>query len=290
MTGRWSPSNPARVVDCDRGRARRSVTRLGLLGWLLIAAPLAAQVGAAPPADRALPSATAGTSANGPQREPPQSFLEIVHAGGLVGYATMLLSVAAAAVAIEHLLVARRQRLFPEELLARLKELVQQGQYAKAAAAARQSDAFLGHVLAAGLNEADADWPTIEKTVEDTLAEHAARLYRRIEYISLIGNLAPMLGLLGTVIGMVMAFREVAVTQGAARAADLAEGIYLALVTTVQGLVVAIPALGVFALLRNRLDSLLAEAAAMASSTLAPLRRARAAREPVPPHAREGAR
>ncbi len=67
---------------------------------------------------------------------------------------------------------------------------------------------------------------------------------RRIEYLSVIGNIAPMVGLLGTVTGMIFAFQQVATTRGAAGAGDLAEGIYQALVTTVGGLVVAIPALG----------------------------------------------
>lgn len=209
------------------------------------------------------------------QRQPPQSFLQIVHAGGLVGYLTMALSVVAAAVVIEHLLTVRSERLMPARLLEPVREAIKQGQWNRAEQLCRQHPSLLSQVLHAGLAEAAADWPVVEKAVEDNLAEQAARLYRRVEYLAVIGNIAPMLGLLGTVIGMVMAFREVAVTQGAARAADLAEGIYLALVTTVQGLVVAIPSLAAFAVLRNRQDGLLTEVAAKAHSLLAPIRRRR---------------
>jgi biopolymer transport protein ExbB len=122
----------------------------------------------------------------------------------------------------------------------------------------------------------------MEKGMEDALAEQSARLFRKVEYLSVIGSLAPMLGLLGTVVGMVMAFREVAISQGAAQAADLAEGIYLALVTTVQGLVVAIPSLAAFAFFRSRTDQLLAETAYAAQHAVAPLKHQRPSRSAFP--------
>jgi biopolymer transport protein ExbB len=109
--------------------------------------------------------------------------------------------------------------------------------------------------------------------LEDALAEQSARLFRKIEYLSVIGNIAPMVGLLGTVIGMIFAFQQVAVSQASAGAAQLAEGIYQALVTTVGGLIVAIPSLGVFAVFRNRVDQFVAEAAYMAQHVFTPLRR-----------------
>ncbi|MCA9238589.1 MAG: MotA/TolQ/ExbB proton channel family protein, partial [Planctomycetales bacterium] len=79
--------------------------------------------------------------------------------------------------------------------------------------------------------------------------------------------------LLGTVVGMIFAFQEVAETQGAARAAELAGGIYQALVTTVGGLLVAIPSLAVFAVFRNRIDGLVTETAFAAQRALRPLKR-----------------
>ena len=121
--------------------------------------------------------------------------------------------------------------------------------------------------------------------MEDAVAEQAARLYRKIEYLSVIGNLAPMCGLLGTVTGMIFAFQQVAVSQGAAGAADLAEGIYSALVTTVGGLIVAMPALAAFAVFRNRIDQLIAEIAFVAQHVFTPVRRRVSAtvRHSVPP-------
>jgi biopolymer transport protein ExbB len=119
--------------------------------------------------------------------------------------------------------------------------------------------------------------------MEDAVAEQSARLFRRIEYLSVIANIAPMVGLLGTVVGLVMAFHKVAATQGTAGAGDLAEGIYHALVSTIAGLIVAIPALGVFAIFRNRLDQLMAEAAYLAQHAVAPLKRRRLRSHTAPP-------
>jgi biopolymer transport protein ExbB len=118
----------------------------------------------------------------------------------------------------------------------------------------------------------DGGWTEVEKAMEDATAEQAARLFRRIEYLSVIGNIAPMVGLLGTVTGMLLAFKQVADTEGNAGAAQLADGIYQALVTTVAGLLIAIPALGAFALFRSRVDQLVAESAYAALHALSPLK------------------
>jgi biopolymer transport protein ExbB len=146
----------------------------------------------------------------------------------------------------------------------------------------------LSFLVINGLAEIEGGWPEVEKAVEDSLAEQSARLFRKVEYLSVIGNIAPMVGLLGTVTGMIFAFQQVAATQGAAGAGDLAEGIYQALVTTVGGLLVAIPSLGMFAIFRNRIDGLVAEAAHAAQQALSPLKRGtirkrRATPTPAPP-------
>ena len=137
-----------------------------------------------------------------------------------------------------------------------------------------------------GLAEIDGGWSAVEKALEDALAEQSARLFRKIEYLSVIGNIAPMIGLLGTVIGMIIAFQRVASTQGTAGAPELADGSYQALVTTVGGLIVAIPSLAAFAIMRNRVDQLVAEAAYMAQHVFTPLKRRR--NQPVPPPPTEG--
>jgi biopolymer transport protein ExbB len=216
----------------------------------------------------------------------PQSLLDILAAGGPVGLVIIVLSVAAVALVVEHVFTIRHSALIPPGMGEEVHGLLAEGKLAQADQRCRMEPSFLGNVLHAGLAEVDAGWPAVEKAVEDAMAEQSARLFRKIEYLSVIGNIAPMLGLLGTVIGMIVAFREVANTQGAARAADLAQGIYLALVTTVEGLIVAIPSLAAFAVFRNRVDHLVAEAAYVAQHVFAPLKRNRSAgraRVPAPP-------
>lgn len=251
--------------------------------WASVAsAPVQAQENGGPTDSAATapaPSAESGgeqsrSEGSSDASQTPSSFFEILHSAGIIGYVIIGLSVAALALAIDLALALRRSRLLPDDLAEGVRTLVQQGELAKAQERCRARPCLLAEVIRAGLAEADEGWPACERAMEETLADAGAGLLRRIEYLAVIGNLAPMLGLLGTVVGMVFAFREVALSEGTARAADLAEGIYLALVTTVEGLVVAIPALGAYAVLRNRSDGLLAELARAAEGALRPVRRA----------------
>ncbi len=207
----------------------------------------------------------------------------ILKAGGTVGFLIILLSLATTALAIEQALTLRKSVLIPDSLAAQVRNALSARDGKQAVELCRQQPCLLSHVLLAGMAELEAGWSEVVKAVEDALAEQSARLLRKVEYLSVIGNLAPMLGLLGTVVGMILAFRTVAETQGAARAADLAEAIYLALVTTVEGLIVAIPALALYAYFRNRTDEVTAEAASVAQHVLLPLKRRRAAKPPAAP-------
>ena len=204
----------------------------------------------------------------------------------------LALSITAAYLVIDHLLTIRRGEIMPTGLSEHVRQLLTAGHIAEADQACRSQPSFLSFVLLNGLSEVEGGWSAVEKAVEDATAEQSARLFRKIEYLSVIGNIAPMVGLLGTVTGMIIAFQRVAVTQGSAGAADLAEGIYQALVTTVGGLLVAIPSLGAFAIFRNRVDQFVAEAAYMAQHAFAPLKRRRSAAKPAsssppPPPSRE---
>jgi len=244
-------------------------------GLLWAAVPLSAQV---PDGSDASSIAKTDAAAEKDQKsDSPRGFWGILMAGGPVGVIIMLLSVGAVALVVEHLMTIREPVLIPPNLGEEVRELLGKGQVGAARKRCRKEPSFLAFVMEAGLSEVDGGWPAVEKAAEDAAADQSARLFRKIEYLSVIGNIAPMLGLLGTVIGMIFAFREVSDAQGAARAADLAKGIYLALVTTVEGLIVAIPSLGAFAVFRNRVDQFVAEAAYVVQHVFAPLKRALAA-------------
>ena len=244
-----------------------------------------APVAPAPGVERRAPG---GSESAADESAPGQSLGDILKAGGVIGLLIMLLSVAAVALVIEHVMTIRAPVLMPPGLGEEVYNLLAAGKVGPADQRCQMQPSFLAHVLGAGLAEVDGGWPAVEKAVEDATAEQSARLFRKIEYLSVIGNIAPMMGLLGTVLGMILAFREVADTQGAARAADLAEGIYLALVTTVEGLIVAIPSLAAFAVFRNRVDHLVAEVTYVAQHVFAPMKRNRTApvpKTPAPPQA-----
>ena len=239
--------------------------------------------------------AGADAESGSPVDPPPEGFFDIVFSGGWVGalimFLLLALSITAAYLVIDHLMTIRRGEIMPEGLGEQIRELLSKGRVAEADQACRDRPSFLAFVLLNGIAELEGGWTAVEKALEDATAEQSARLFRKIEYLSVIGNIAPMVGLLGTVTGMIFAFQRVAVTQGSAGAADLAEGIYQALVTTVGGLLVAIPSLGAFAIFRNRVDQFVAEAAYMAQHVFAPMKRKRPVAtgqtSPPPPPSRE---
>ncbi|MFP6588637.1 MAG: MotA/TolQ/ExbB proton channel family protein [Pirellulaceae bacterium] len=208
----------------------------------------------------------------------PDGLLDIVFSGGLTGMAILILllglSLTAVYLVVDHILTLRASEIMPVDLGVQLRELLSSGKYREADAVCRETPCFLSFVISHGLGELEGGWSAVEKAMEDAMAEQSARLFRKIEYLSVIGNIAPMVGLLGTVTGMIFAFQQVAATQGGAGAGDLAEGIYQALVTTVGGLIVAIPSLGAFAIFRNRVDHLVAEASYVAQHTMSPVKRA----------------
>ncbi|MFK8112379.1 MAG: MotA/TolQ/ExbB proton channel family protein [Rubripirellula sp.] len=214
----------------------------------------------------------------GPEDAAAQAgFFDIVLSGGIVGLVILLvlvaLSIASAYLLFDQVMTLRRNEILPDGVSDAVRQSLLTGRPAEADAACRRAPSVLSVVLLSGLSELEFGWQEVEKAVEDSIAQQASRLMRRIEYLSVIGNIAPMVGLLGTVTGMIFAFQQVATTRGAAGAGDLAEGIYQALVTTVGGLIVAIPSLAIYAVCRNRVDSLIAEVAYHSQHALAPIKR-----------------
>ncbi len=215
--------------------------------------------------------------AQGDPAAAPAGFWQIVLSGGVTGALILIvllgLSIAAVYLVFDQAMTLRRREILPEGLAEKVRHALQRGSIEDADAACQRTPSVLAYALLSGLAESDSNWQQVEKAVEDAMAEQSARLMRRIEYLSVIGNIAPMVGLLGTVSGMIIAFQQVATSQGAAGAGDLAEGIYQALVTTVGGLLIAIPALAAFAIFRNRVDALMAEVAHQATLALTPIKR-----------------
>ena len=202
---------------------------------------------------------------------------DVLLAGGWPGALVLLtliaLSLATVYLAIDAALTLRAGDVSSVELTEAVRAGLTARNLAEAEEACRCRPSVQAMAIRAGLAEIDMGYAAVERASEDVLIQQIGRWARRVDYLAVIGNLAPMVGLLGTVMGMVVAFRQVATTAGNAGAPDLAEGIYQALITTVGGLVVAIPAIGIHALARTRMDSLMADCASRTTQALAPLKR-----------------
>jgi len=203
-------------------------------------------------------------------------IMELIKAGGAIGFVIAALSIAMLALIFEHFFSIRRNALMPQGLAEAVHQHISQRKFKDADQQCKLQPSFLGYVLLAGISDVDIGYSAVEKSMEDTSTEQAARLFRKIEYLQVIATLAPMLGLLGTVWGMILAFMEFE-SKANPQVAELAPGIYKALVTTLMGLGVAVPALASFAIFRNRIDELVAEASVTAEHVFADFKRSQSA-------------
>jgi biopolymer transport protein ExbB len=201
--------------------------------------------------------------------EEKMTLFELVQKGGVVGWLIIVLSCVALGLVIDYAITIRRSKLAPAEDLATFKDLVEKQDFGRVLEVARARPTFLADVLSAGLNEMRLGYPAMIKAMEDTAESHTARQARRIEHLNVIGNISPMMGLLGTVIGMLRCFNEISQVSGSIDPKQLAAGIFEALVTTCLGLIVAIPTLYFYAIFRNRLDELAGEASVAAEQIIA---------------------
>lgn len=193
-----------------------------------------------------------------------KTLLEYIAAGREVGLIIILLSLAAVGMIVAQTLRLRRDRLAPPEHVERLHELLRANQVGAAIeyCSAIENDSFLTRVLGGALvrcSRSPFGFLELKSALEEIGQAQVARLYRMTDGIGLVASVAPMLGLLGTVVGMVSAFDTIAMTEGPARPDQLGGSISQALVTTVMGLIVAIPCTAAFTFLRNRIDTLSSE-------------------------------
>jgi biopolymer transport protein ExbB len=229
----------------------------------------------------------AGTPANdgadssipGPRKR-TRTLLDTLKDGGLTGAIILLLSMVSVGFIVEHSLTIRKQVLMPDAVVASLDQLIGEGRVDEAIDACQRPEnhSLFANVVLAGLERykgSEFGFAEYKAAVEEAGEDQTARLYRKTEVLGVIGAIAPMLGLLGTVSGMITCFNTIAGMGGMAKPDDLAAGIGEALVTTLEGLVVAIPTMVAFSYFRNRIDSLIAEAGKRVEQIMMPLGRRR---------------
>ena len=161
----------------------------------------------------------------------------------------LILSFALVALLVMCFLQIRRVALMPPALRAGFEAHLEAKEYQQAYELAKADDSYLGHVLAAGMGKLQSGYGPAIEAMEEAEGEEAMKLEHKISYVSLIGALAPMFGLLGT-------FMVIAKSATAPKPSELAIGISQALITTLIGLWLAIPAIACFALFKNWLQSL----------------------------------
>jgi len=173
----------------------------------------------------------------------------------------LLLSFALVALLVMCFLQIRREALMPKALRDGFEAHLEAKEFQEAYDLAKADDSYLGHVLAAGMGKLQSGHPAAAEAMQEAEDDEAMKLEHKISYVSLIGALAPMFGLLGTVDGMVGAFMVIAKSATAPKPSELAIGISQALITTLIGLWLAIPAIACFSLFKNWLQKLNGEVA-----------------------------
>lgn len=212
-----------------------------------------------PAADAAPVEAAADTDEAKPAKE--QNLLEWLYGSLGIMYLTIFLGLSCAlfALVIMNLISARRTSLCPPELIEDFETHLDNKQYQEAYELSRTDDSFLGNVLAAGLARLSSSYSHAVAAMQEVGAEENMKLDHRLSYLALIGTLSPMIGLFGTVHGMINSFYEIAAGGGTPDPNKLANGISTALLTTLLGLMVAIPAIAAYNLLKNHVQKLVLE-------------------------------
>lgn len=220
------------------------------------AKPAAAENNAA-----AAPANDAANAAAAPA-SPRRNLLSWLYAALGFRYTVIFLAISFTFVAliVMNFLAVRRDRVVPDALVVAFEAHLNEKKYQEAYELARTDDSFLGRVLSAGLAKLQAGYAESIEAMQEMGEEETMKLEQRVSYIALIGTISPMFGLLGTVDGMVASFGVIAESVTQPKPSELASGIEMALVTTLVGLWLAIPAIGIYHFLRNRVARLVLEA------------------------------
>jgi biopolymer transport protein ExbB len=190
--------------------------------------------------------------------------------GGPITYGVLLpLEVISIAWIIRCAILLTRSSQVPTGLAKALVAAARRGQPRDIVEFTRDDDTMLGSAAAAGAQQLHAGLDSARAAIDEAIEERVTKLFRKIEYLNVIGNVSPMIGLFGTVVGMIAAFARIySAGGGMPDASRLAGDISVALITTFWGLIIAIPALSAMALLRNRIDAFAAECAKLCDSVV----------------------
>ena len=223
--------------------------------------PLDLDAGAAEPAAAAsTPEADSAPEAT-PAAPESESYLVFLFRslGWTFSLTFLALSFITVALFVMNLLAVRRDALIPETLVQTFEGHLNEKRYQEAYEIAKADESFLGLVLSAGLEKLQSGYAQAIEAMQEVGEVESMKLEHRNSHLGLVGMISPMVGLLGTVVGMVASFRTIAESPTTPKPSELAAGISQALITTLIGLLIAIPAIGAYNILKNRLARLVLE-------------------------------
>jgi biopolymer transport protein ExbB len=227
--------------------------------------PPAADAAAAPPAAEAeaapADAAAAPAAADPGAPQPSRSFLAYIAraCGWFWGPAFLLVSFILVALIMMNLLQVRRDVLLPTAFVEEFEQKLNAKDFQAAYEFARSDESFVARVLAAGMGRLSRGYEEAVEGMQEAGEDENMSLEHRLSYVALIGTIAPMMGLMGTVQGMISSFDVIATSAVAPKPSQLADGISTALVTTLIGLMLAIPAMVFYGILKNRIQRLVLE-------------------------------
>ncbi len=185
-------------------------------------------------------------------------MIELVVKGGVFMYPIIFCSIVALAVFIERVFFLRRKRIIPDDFIRKVEELIRKEKFSEAVFLCQSNLSSISKIFLAGLKNAKKGMWLVKEAIEERGSREALILEKHVSILATIANLTPLLGLLGTVSGMIKTFKVISV-QGIGNPAPLAGGIAEALITTAAGLSVAIPTLVGHRLLKDKANTLIFE-------------------------------
>lgn len=194
------------------------------------------------------------------------SHVEVL--GSLIIWFLLVLSVASISLIGTLAVSNQRKTIVPAAIVEEARRLLAAGEYRAAMDLTARDPSDFSRILRAALGDARHGFAAVIRSLEQTADELATGRMRRVEYLNVLGQVSPMIGLFGTVYGMILAFQAIVAAGGNADPVLLAGGIGTALTTTFWGLIVAIPALAGYGIIRNTIDELSTEAIVTAEDLL----------------------
>ncbi len=183
---------------------------------------------------------------------------DFVVKGGVLMIPIALCSIIALAIFLERLWSLRRSRVIPRDFLIEIEDLIRREKIPEAVTRCRKDNSSMANIIVAGIRNFGKRREIVKESIEEIGRKEAATLERYINVVGTIAAISPLLGLLGTVFGMIKAFNVISI-QGVGNPSSLAGGISEALITTAAGLVVAIPTFVLYRYLANKADALIVE-------------------------------